>query len=855
MRLTANDKFGPYALISPLGEGGMGEVWKARDTRLDRTVALKVAKAAFSERFEREAHAVAALNHPNICTLHDVGPNYLVMELVEGIPLKGPLPVSKAVEYAGQILDALDAAHRKGIVHRDLKPGNILITRQGAKLLDFGLAKQAAGLKESDATLTSSLTSEGQILGTLQYMSPEQLQGKEADARSDIFGFGCVLYEMLTGKRAFVGASAASVIAAIIERPAPSLGAAIPPALERVLQRCLAKDPDDRWQSARDLRVELQWAVAAAGQTDIPATERGNRGRLPWSIAGAVSAILLASLFFTVAHLREHPATTAAVRFQIPAPEKLIFRSWDLPAVSPDGERIAFTAGSDETAASTRLFIRPLNAASATELSIPGFAVFPFWSPDGRQIAFFGRGSLQKVDIAGGPPITLFRGQPAGNDGGTWGRDGVILVSIRGRLLRIPAAGGEPRPVSSIAKGETGQFWPQFLPDGKRYLYLSTNRAQPGLQGIYVASLDGGEPKFIMATDAGAVYVPSGQLLFVKGNVLMAQPFDPHNLKLMDEPRPIADRVAGVSGASFGYSPSAVLAWRNGTAASDSHLQWFDRNGKKLGTVGDVADYSNPALSPDEKKLAICIMDPQTKTRDIWVLDLVRGAKTRLTFDPADDINPVWSPDGARVAFTSNRKGERDIYQKLADGSGSEELLLEGNDGQKNLEDWSADGKHLLYSYQPAPQTYLYVMPFEGRKPIPFLKTPHRTKEGQISPNGRWLSYTSFESGRSEIYVQGFNLDQSKPRGKWQVSVTGGLEARWRRDGKELYYRSGKSLTAVAVKTDGASFEAGIPGNRCWWHRPRPTGCMRRAATARAICCGCGEGPWSPRSLTYPLSN
>jgi Tol biopolymer transport system component len=441
---------------------------------------------------------------------------------------------------------------------------------------------------------------------------------------------------------------------------------------------------------------------------------------------------------------------------------------------------------------------------------------FPFWSPDGRQIAFLNSSTLQKVDVAGGPPITLCQTQGASSSG-TWSRDGVILLPIRGLLHRLPAAGGEPKPLGSLAKGEIEQRWPQFLPDGRHYLYLSVN-AQPALGGIYVASLDGGERKLIVATLANAVYVPSGHLLFVRGDVLMAQPFDLRNLKLLDEPRPIADHIlmmssfSPLSAAIFAASPNGVLVWRNGSGGSQSRLQWFDRNGRKLGAVGDLADFSSPALSPDEKKLAVGIMDAQTKTRDIWVIDLVRGTKTRLTFDPADDLNPVWSPDGTRIAFTSNRKGERDIYQKPADGSGQEELLLEAKDGQKNLEDWSPDGKYLLYNHQPSGQTHLYVMPFEGdRKPVPFLKTAFRTDQGQFSPHGRWLAYSSPESGKREVFVQGFNLDPSRPRGKWQVSTDGGTEPRWRHDGKELYYYGAKGLMAVEVKTDGTSFEAGIP--------------------------------------------
>src|SRR5271157_1047316 len=835
MALPLNTRLGPYEIIGPLGAGGMGDVYKARDTRLDRTVAIKICGVRFTDRFEREARAISSLNHPHICALYDIGREnsleFLVMEHLEGESLEErlrnrPLPVAEALRIAIQISGALDAAHRKGVIHRDLKPGNVMLTSAGAKLLDFGLAKVAeapspSGSNTSLPTVAHTLTTEGTILGTFQYMAPEQLEGKECDPRSDIFSFGAVLYEMITGRKAFTGASQASLITALMSADPPPVSAAQPmatPALDRLIRKCLAKSPDDRWQSARDLLSELQWIGETGSQAGIPApalTERRNRQRLPWLVAGAIAALFLVSLVFTVAHLREQPAKALAVRFQIPAPDKLSFHYYDLPAVSPDGERIAFTAGTGDIG-NNQLFVRPLSASTATPLSIPGPAYFPFWSPDGRQIAFSGLANLQKVDVGGGPPITLCQTQGIAF-GGTWSRDGVILVSIQGLLHRVPAAGGEPKPLGSLAKGEFAQRWPQFLPDGKHYLYSSVG-SQPNLQGIYVASLDGGERKLIVATDANAVYVQSGHLLFVRGNVLMAQPFDLRNFKLQDEPRPIADHIAmmsatsNLSGAIFAASPNGVLVWRNGSGTSESQLQWFDRSGKKLGAVGDAADFSSPALSPDEKKLAVSIVDPQAKTRDIWVIDLVRGTRTRLTFDPADDMNPVWSPDGTRIAFTSNRKGERDIYQKPADGSGQEELLLEAKDGQKNLEDWSPDGKYLLYNHQPSGQTHLYVMPFEGdRKLVPFLKTAFRTDQGQFSPNGRWLAYRSLESGKSEIYVQGFTLNASQPRGKWQVSTAGGAEARWRHDGKELYYYAGKSIMAVEVKTDGPSFETSIP--------------------------------------------
>jgi Tol biopolymer transport system component len=516
--------------------------------------------------------------------------------------------------------------------------------------------------------------------------------------------------------------------------------------------------------------------------------------------------------------MRKKPAEPVEARFQIPVPDKLNSYWFDLPAVSPDGKRIAFTAAADMQGIG-RLFVRSLNGETATEIRIPEDVSWPFWSPDGQQIAFFfSNQSLLKVDVSGGSPVTIcpLMGYGAG---GTWSRDGVILfwVGLPGLLYRVNVANSEAKPLRSLADGETAQRWPQFLPDGKHYLYLSMS-SQPNRQGIYAGSLDSNERKFIVATNAQAFYVEPGQLLFTRGDVLMAQPFDLRTLKLQGEPRQVADHIERMdpvgpfTGAVFSASPNGVLVWRRATQFPESVLQWVDRSGKKLGIVGEAAGYSNPALSPDNRRLAIGIRDPQTKTRDIWIFDLLRGTKTRMTTDPADDLDSIWSPDGTRIAFTSNRAGQRDIYQMPADGSGSAELMLGGKDGQKNVEDWSRDGKYLAYNYQAPPHIQLYVLPLTGdRKPIPFVNTEFAAQQGQFSPNGRWLAYCSLESGKPEIYVQGFTPDSQQPRGKWQISTAGGELPRWRRDGKELFYHYGNTFFAVDVKTDGTSFEVGIP--------------------------------------------
>ncbi len=839
MPMAGKSRLGPYEIIAMLGAGGMGEVYEARDTRLERIVAIKVCNIRFTERFEREAKAISSLNHPHICALYDIGRedsvDFLVMEHLEGETLearlrKGPLPIEEALRIAIQIASALDAAHRKGIIHRDLKPGNVMLTRSGAKLLDFGLAKMGSPtasvqIETIGLTQPPPLTVEGTILGTYPYMSPEQLEGKETDARSDIFAFGAMLYEMITGRRSFVGSSSASLIAAVMSTNPPPVSTIQPmatPALDRLVRKCLAKSPDDRWQTAGDLLSELQWITESGSNADIPApvaAKRRNRERLAWLAAGLAAVLLVGSLLWIAAHLRNEPPAAAAVRFQIPAPDKLNFFFYQIPAVSPDGERVAFNAAASTTSDGNRLFIRPLNAETATEIPIPdSVAQYPFWSPDGRQIAFSSGQTLKKVDLSGGSPVTICRDCNAVY-GGTWNRDGVILSTNRaGVLYRVPAAGGDPKPLRPLSEGETAQIWPEFLPDGNHYLYLSLNN-RPNQRGIYVASLHSTDRKFIVVTNVNAAYLQSGQLLFMRGDVLMAQPFDLRNLALEGEPRPVAEHIqtgasAGTNlpAASFAASPNGVLVWHRVLESSQSLPQWFDRTGKRLGAVGEAAEYSNPALSPDDTRLAVGIRDPQTKTRDIWIFDLLRGTRTRLTFDPADDLDSIWSPDGTQIAFTSNRAGQRNIYRKPADGSGSEELLLGGKDGQENEEDWSRDGKYLMYNYQPTDGVHLYVLPLAGdRKPVPFLNTQFRTAQGQFSPNGRWVAYRSMESGRMEIYIQGFTLDPSQPRGKWQVSVNGGELPRWRRDGKELFYHFGDTYFAVDVKTDGPSFQAGIP--------------------------------------------
>jgi Tol biopolymer transport system component/DNA-binding winged helix-turn-helix (wHTH) protein len=574
--------------------------------------------------------------------------------------------------------------------------------------------------------------------------------------------------------------------------------------------------------NAVDLSRESGWIAETGSEAGVPApiaAERRRWERIWQLVAGAAAVLLLAAAVWIAVHLRNEPGPPAMVKFQIPAPDKLNFYYQLLPAVSPDGQRIAFAASSNPFNFDGRLFVRALNAATATEIPTSGSSAgFPFWSPDSQQIAFTSNGTLQRVELSGGPPVTICSDCNA-ELGGTWNRDGVVLITNRTTrtLIRVSVAGGEAKPLHPLAQGETGQMWPEFLPDGKHYLYLSRGIA-PYQQGIYAASLDSNDRTFLVATNTNAAWLQSGQLLFTRGSTLMVQPFDIGSLKLSGEPHPVADHIeSGATRtmlpiATFAASPNGVLLWRHDNRSSPSSLQWFDRNGKALGVVGEAADYSNPALSPDESKLAVSIRDPQTKTRDIWIFDLVRGGKTRLTFDPADDLDCIWSPDGKRIAFISDRSGQRNLYWKLADGSGPEELVLGGKDGQQNVVDWSRDGKYLLYDYALDRSHQLYVLPLVGdQKPVPFINTAFATQQGQFSPNDRWVAYRSPESGRNEVFVQGFNLDPSQPRGKWQISTEGGELPRWRGDGKELFFHFTDSFFAVDVKTDGPAFTAGVP--------------------------------------------
>jgi serine/threonine protein kinase/Tol biopolymer transport system component len=805
---------GPYEIISPIGAGGMGEVFKACDVRLDRIVAVKVSKEQFSERFDREARAVASLNHSNICTLLDVGPNYLVMEYLEGTALKGPLPLDQALNYAAQLCDALDAAHRKGITHRDLKPANILVTKTGIKLLDFGVAKFGAAAlgvaaeRPGDATLTMELTGRNEIVGTLYYMSPEQLQAKgncqEIDARSDIFSFGLVLYEMLTGKRAFEGASPASVIAAIMERPAPSVGKLAPAALDRAVRKCLAKGPDERWQTARDLKDELVWIAGTLNEAPIAAAST-SRPRWPW-ITAAFLAVTVAVL--SVILIRQ-PELAQPVRFDIPFPA--IWQRFGMPVLSPNGEWLVTAAAPGS--GTPELWLRPLNGVQMQRIPGTEGGTRPFWSPDSRSIAFIAGGKLKRVDLAGGLTQTLCEVNQATTPG-TWNRDGVILLgAYGGAIQRVAAEGEELRPVTTLdaRRGDRGHTYPVFLPDQRRFFYHADGK-EPTLR---IASLDGSEEATLPISSPLVAYAPPGYLLYARENTVMARRFDPTGHTLAGEAFPVAEHVATSppdGAALFSVSTNGILAWRKGTLVGLPQLTWFDRTGNVIGKIGEPADYSNPVLSPDERHLAVCVRDPQSKKRDIWLFDLVRGSSSRFTFDPADDTNPVWSPDGAKIAFSSDRKGHRDLYWKNSSGTGEDELIF-GSTLDKSAEYWSPDGRFLLFNEQAnsgLSRADIMMLALPARadsKPQTVIASPFNDQRAEVSPDGKFLLYYSNETRRYEAYVQNF----PPAGGKWQVSTAGASDPHWSGNGKEIVYVEQNRLMATPVRSNGGSFEPGVP--------------------------------------------
>jgi eukaryotic-like serine/threonine-protein kinase len=834
LALQPGARLGPYEIQSAIGAGGMGEVYKARDVRLNRTVAIKVLPPQladdpmFRERFDREARAISQLDHPHICALHDVGDqdgtSFLVMQFLEGETLgnrlaKGPPPIAQVLTYAIEIADALDNAHRHGVVHRDLKPGNIILTKEGTKLLDFGLAKVGQPLLPSvsrpplTAMATgpadvSPLTIQGTILGTLQYMAPEQLEGKDADARTDIFAFGAIVFEMATGRPAFEGKSQVGLITAIVDHDPPPISSIQPLSstlLDHLVKTCLSKSPDARWQTMADVLIQLKLIATLGGQPSAAATGGARLSRrLVW---GAIGALLMVSAALgALLVIGRSAPTLSKMSFEVTTGQG---GSQFQFALSPDGKHLVAIASSDKGLV---MWHRALE--NVTGQIVPGSegAQFPFWSPDNRFIGFFAGDKLKKVDVFGAPPQTL-SDAPVGR-GGTWNADGVIVLAPfdNGPLFRVSANGGTSVQLTELdrSRQHVAHRHPHFLPDGRHFLYTVLSN-KPEYSGIYVGSLDAKESRQqIVNTMVKAVFAPPEHLLFVRESTLMAQRLDLKRFELRGDPFTVAEGIGANitnSAAGVAVSDNGVLAYRTGNLM-DRVLVWFDRAGKQTQAFDARSSYQTPALSPDARRVAVA--KQEGSTADIWILDLGRGTSSRFTFDAATDSEPVWSPDGARIVFQSNRTGTFDLYQKNAGGGGQEEMLLK-SDRPKNPHDWSADGRFLLYT-ELAPQTGLdlWALPMNGdRKPQVVLNSPFREMQGHFSPDSQWIAYVSNESGGDQVYVQRF----PPSGGKWQVSTAGGYQPRWRRDGKELLFLSvARDVMAapVSVSPDG-TFNAGVP--------------------------------------------
>ncbi len=846
MTLASGFKLGPYEIVAPLGAGGMGEVYRARDSRLERTVAIKILPAHLShdleakERFDREARAISSLSHPNICHLYDVGvqdgTSYLVLEYLEGETLaerllKGPLPLDQFLKIGIEICEGLEKAHRSGVVHRDLKPGNTMLTKNGTKLMDFGLAKAIPTATASPALTTGfdtpatdqPLTAQGTVVGTFQYMSPEQVEGREADARSDIFSLGAVLYEMITGKRAFEGKTPLSVASAILEKDPPpirSIKPMSPPALDHAIRRCLAKDREGRWQTARDLGFELKWVGETAlevGATVPIGARHGFRNRLGWGIAGLLA---LATIGVTVALLRRTPKPPAPVRLSadIGAEAKIDIGHGPSVALSPDGAKMVFIAsGSDQR---RHIYVRSLDELRATVLSGTEDAEEPFFSSDGRWLGFFANRKLKKISVEGGAAVTICDA-PNGR-GASWGDDGTIafVPAARSALSQVSSSGGAPRPLTTLDQGaaEVSQLWPQWLPGSKAVLFTSSGQASNFEDADIVAyTISSEQRKTVLRGGYYARYVRSGHILYMHEGTLFLVPFNPGSLQVTGTPVPVLDGISanpGDGSAQFSLSESGTMAYVAGSSRRQlASIEWMDRQGNFTPVRETPGDYYAPALSPDGKRLALAINDG--KRVDIWVYELAHDTLTRLTF-AGDNLGPIWTPDGQRITYRFLLKGGgTDLYWTRADGTGGT-LRLTPTKARRFLGSWHPDGRLLVFNQVTAANSSIFTLAIGGSEkegwklgePQPLPGGSSSEDSPAFSPDGRWLAYRSDESGDFEIYVRSY----PGPGGKWQISTAGGAVPKWSGDGKQLLYRTeDNQIMFVTYTASGDSFHADKP--------------------------------------------
>ena len=824
MPLDPGTRLGPYQIDAPLGSGGMGEVYRAHDTRLERSVAIKILPSELSQdpvrkqRFEREAKTISGLNHPHICVLYDVGhqngTHYLVMECIEGETLakrleKGPLPLEQVLKFGAQVADALDKAHRAGIVHRDLKPGNIMLTPTGAKLLDFGLAKPVAPAVSGAAltvaaTPTTQMTQEGTVVGTFQYMSPEQVEGKELDGRSDIFSLGAVLYEMLTGHRAFEGKSQLSVASAVLEKePAPvsSIKPMTPPALEHIVKKCLAKTAEERWQSASDLASELSWILAAGSQTAAAPLIRGQRRRVLAIWVGlAVPLAGLTAYLGWLSRSGKHGNSPAHVIVALPAGKVLRNNSIEPIAIAPDGSAIVYSAEGNDM--KYQLYLRKLDAFESTPISGTEGAESPFFSPNGEWLAFFAEGKLKKILLRGGSPIVVTE---ATVSWGSWGDDDTIYFckSFSSGIYAVPAGGGQPRQVTQpgSTSDDRAHLWPKALPGNSGILFTVWTDRSFNEARIEALSFKTGNRKVLIDGGMDGRYLANDFLAYTRNGTLFVVGFDPKRLETKGAPMPAIDGVmsgAANGDADFAVSDNGTLVFQPGTFGSfQRNLVWMDRTGKTTNVIEEVKPYAFPVISPNGQRVALTL---QSSSFDVWVYDLGRGTLTKASFG-GDDYRPAWSPDGKMLGYDSSKSGQQQVYVKHGIEQGTEAAITDGP-GNKEFYGWTRDGHEIIFGRQNMDTGWdLYAAAVEGdHKQRPLVVAPFNQREAQLSPDGRWLAYVSDDSGDPEVFVQAMN----DPGTRTQVSSEGGLNPRWAHSGNELLFRSKSRVMSVKLSTGGA---------------------------------------------------